>query len=155
MVDIATKKHGVAFPSKIISGLGGGHIYNVTLAKAHDNGELVLRGGWRSLDNYDENTGKITFAGVIRDRSAEGGYYVEVTAATDALFVYNTPHSPYSERELKDDHLFYNAEGDVVRAYSLVPGDVFSVSEELFKGKIAIGSAVTFADGKYVIGATA
>lgn len=153
MVDVSTKKHGMAFPSKLLAGIGGGHIYNVTLAKAHDNGELVLRGGWRSFDNYDEKSGAVTFAGVIREASAEGGYYVEVTEATDALFVYNTPINPHSEGEFKDDRLFYNAEGDVVKAYSLTVGDIFSVSAELFKGKIALGKAVSFADGKYVVAA--
>ena len=151
-VAISTKKHGIVFPSKLLSGVGGSHIYNITLAKDRDNGELVLRGGWNSFDNYDEDAaGTIEFAGVIRESAAEGGYYVEVTAPTKALLVYNTPKSPYGDREFHDDSLFFNAAGDVVKAYSLVEGDIFAVSENMFSGKIVTGKAVSFADGKYVV----
>ncbi len=148
---IATTKHAVAFMSKILAGFGGGHIYNITLAADHDNGELVKRGDWNSFDNYDEKTGAITFKGVIRDVAAEGGFYVEVTDATDALFVYNTPKNPYTEAELADDALFYNAQGDVVKAYSLTVGDIFAISEEGFNGTPEVGKNVTFANHKYVV----
>lgn len=151
MVDVSTKKHGMASASKILAGIGGGHIYDVRLTRNHDNGELILRGDWLAHGEYTEGADTITFEGVIREASAEGGYYVEVTAPTDALFVYNTPVAPYKEKILRDEKLFYNAVGDTVKAYSLVPGDIFSVTEELFKGKIALGKKVTFADGKYVI----
>ncbi len=152
-VAIATKKHGVVFPSKILSGIGGGHIYNVTIAKDHDNGELVLRGAWNSFDNYDEASGAIEFAGVIRGAAAEGGFYIEVSAPTEALLVYNTPVNPYTGREFDGDELFFNAQGDTVKAYSLVKGDIFAASEELFDGTPVAGKAVTFADGKYVVAA--
>lgn len=151
MVDVSTKRHGLASASKVLAGIGGGHIYNVRLSKNHDNGELILRGGWLAFDEYEEKTGAITFEGVIRADSAEGGYYVEVTAPTDALFVYNTPVSPYGTKDLRDEHLFYNATGDTVKAYSLTVGDIVSVSEELFKNKIVLGKKVSFADGKYVV----
>lgn len=152
MVDISTKKHGVAFMGKMLAGFGGAHQFNVTLAKNHDNGELVLRGGWNSFDNYDEDVaGTIEFAGVIRDPAAEGGYYVEATADSNALFIYNTPKSPYSDREFHDDHLFYNAAGDVVRAAEIKKGDILTLSDELFSGKIVKDKAVSFADGKYVV----
>ena len=155
MVDIVTKKHGFGFPSKVLSGFpGGGHIYNLTLAANHDNGELVKRGGWRSFDNYDEATGAIEFAGVIREAASEAGcYYVEVTAPTEALFLYNSLISPYAERDLRREDIMFNAAGDVVKAYTLNVGDIISVSEALFKGKIVAGKAVSFADGKYVVAA--
>lgn len=150
-VAISTKKHGVVFPSKLLAGFGGAHQYNITIAKDHDNGELVTRGEWNSFDNYDEGSAAVEFSGVIREPAAEGGYYIEVTAATEALLLYNTPINPYTGREFEDDALFFNAAGDVVRGYALVKGDIFAVSENMFDGKIVTGKAVSFANGKYVV----
>lgn len=151
MVDITTNKHALAFPSKMIAGFGGAHIYNITLAKNHDNGELVLRGGWRAFDEYDEASGAVEFEGVIRGASAEGGFYIEATADTEALFVYNTPINPYGAGEFKDDKLVFNAKGDTVKAYSIRKGDIFSVTEEIIEGTPVAGKTVTFANGKYVV----
>ena len=149
---VKNNKHGIVFPNKIAAASGSPHQFNITLAADHDNGELILRGGWHSFDNYDEDeNGTVDFEGVIREPSAEGGWYVEVTKATDALLVYNTPVSPYPERELRDEGLFYNAEGDTVRVYSLIVGDIFSV-QNIFDGTPEAGASVTFADGKYVVG---
>ncbi len=150
-VAIATQKHGVVFHSKLLAGFGGAHQFNITIAQNHDNGELVNRGDWNSFDNYDEAETAVEFAGVIREAAAEGGYYVEVTAPTEAVLLYNTPINPYTGREFEDDALFYNAAGDVVRGYGLVKGDIFAVSENMFQGTIAVGKAVSFANGKYVV----
>ena len=152
MIDVSTKKHGTGFMAKMLAGFGGAHQFNVTLAKNHDNGELILRGNWNSIDNYDEDVaGTITFAGVIREAAAEGGYYVEATADTDALFVYNTPINPYAEKEFNDPALYFNEAGSVVRAAQIKKGDIMTISENLFSGKVVPGKAVSFADGKYVV----
>jgi hypothetical protein len=44
-----------------------------------------------------------------------------------------------------------NKEGDVVKGYSLVKGDIFEMSAEGFQGTPAVGATVSFADGKYVV----
>lgn len=150
-LDIKTTKHTIAFLSKVLSGIGGGHIYNITLAEDRDNGELVNRGEWNSFDNYDEKSGKVTFEGVIREPAAEGGFYIEVTKPTDALFIYNTPKSPYKDEVLHDDALFYNEAGSTVTGHSLVVGDIVAISEEGFNGTPEAGKTVTFANHKYVV----
>ena len=53
---------------------------------------------------------------------------------------------------LKHESNFYNANGDIVRAYELYVGDVFEVSSEGFSGTPAKGATVTVADKKLTIG---
>ncbi len=148
------EKHTVAFMSKLLAGFGGAHQFNMTLASDRDNGELVLRGEWNSFDNYDEKSGKITFEGVIRaENTTEGGYYIEVVKPGDALIIYNTPKNPYTGTDLDEPELFYNEKGDTVVGKQLVVGDIFSISDEGFKGTPEVGKTVTFADHKYVVAA--
>lgn len=168
-IDITKGSHKVAFMSKIAAAENGTpHIYNVTLAADHDNGELVVRNteSWNSFDNYDENEdGEITFTGVIRGLGANGGYYVEVLTASaaqeasgtaypeDLCLVYNSPVSEYAERDLQDESLFYNEEGDVVQGINLIRGDIIELSSDAFTGTIATDASVSYdaSTKKYVI----
>ena len=84
------EKHAVAFPSKLLAQNGGKHIYNVVLSTDTDNGNLIARGEWDSLDLYKE-AAVTTFEGVVREQAANGNWYVEVTDPGDALFVYQQP----------------------------------------------------------------
>lgn len=169
MIDITKGTHKVFFPSKLFA-VENGHIFNITLAANHDNGEIVVRdtSSWNSFDNYDENEdGVITMTGVIRGQGANGGYYVEVltaeaaqdstsgtaTYANDLVLVYNSPVSEYSERELQDEALFYNAAGEVAQGFTLQRGDIFEISSDAFTGTIADDALVEYdaATKKYVI----
>lgn len=146
-IDITKGSRQVAFLSKIFA-VENGHIYNLTIAKDRDNGQLAVRDvtTWNSFDNYDEDTsGTITFSGVIRGEGANGGYYVEVLSVSDdVLFVYNSPVSEYAEISLQDESLFYNESGDVVQGIPLERGDIFEISENAFSGTIADDAAVTY-----------
>ena len=64
--------------------------YNVELTTAADNGNLIARGDWVSLDLYKE-AAVTTFEGVVQEQAANGNWYVEVTNPGDALFVYQQP----------------------------------------------------------------
>lgn len=153
-IDLTKGSHVVAFPSKLAAASGSPHIYNINVDGDTDNGSLILKGAFNHLDNYDEaTTGTVSFTGVILGKATDtpNSWYVEVTAATDALFVYNTPVSPYPERELQDESLFYNEDGDTVKAYSLIKGDVFSVSANAFDGTPVAGKGVTYVSGKYKV----
>lgn len=156
-IDITKGTHNVAFPSKVLAGMGGAHQFNITLTADHDNGELVVRGAWNSFDNYLEGTlgNSNDFAGVIRAVNPDDStqFYVELTADTTLLFVYNSPVSPYGERDFQDDSLFYNETGDVVRAYTLSKGDIILLSTNAFSGTPVVGKTLTYASGKYVVGA--
>lgn len=149
-------KHAVAFPSRVLAGSMGAHIFNITLNTAADNGNIIGRGAWTSFDNYAEAACPNGFAAKIVDKAANGNWYVEVTAVPstgEALLVYNSPIIPYeSPRELADESNFYNASGEVVKAYTLTVGDVFEVSAEAFTGTPGKGKALTVASKKLVVG---
>ena len=136
-IDLRKGSHYSAFLSKIFA-VENGHIFNLTLADAKDNGMLTVRDvtSWNSFDNYDEDTsGTITFSGVIRGEGANGGYYVEVLSVSqDVLFVYNSPVSEYPERALQDEALFYMESGEVAKAYTLSKGDIILLSTHAFNG---------------------
>lgn len=152
---ISSTKHGQCFPTKVISGVGGGHIFNIILSTAADNGNIIGRGAWSAtnFDSYAEAAAPNTFAGLILEKAADGwGWYVEVTAETEALLVYNSPIVPFdTPADFADPANFYNASGDVVKAYSLKKGDIFEVSAECFTGTPVAGKAVTVASKKLVV----
>lgn len=156
MIDVVKNLHGYAFPSKVLSGIGGGHIYNITTTANHDNGVLVGRGTWNSFDNYNEAAVAASndFTGVIREQNIDDAdlWYCEVTSNTELLFVYNSPISEYEQEEFQDLALFYNKAGEVVKAYSLVKGDIIMLSTALFDGTPAANKTLTFKNGKYVVG---
>lgn len=148
-------KHAVCFPSKVLAGSMGAHIYNITLNTAADNGNIIGRGAWNSFDNYAEAACPNGFAGKIVDQAKNGNWYVEVTAVpegAEALLVYNSPIVPYeSPRELADPSNFYNAAGEVVKAYVLTLGDIFEVSAEAFTGTPVKNKAVSVTAKKLVV----
>ena len=154
-IDITKGSHKVAFPSKVASAQSGSpHVYNITLDADHDNGDLVIRdtASWNSFDNYDEGTGTLTFSGIIRED--KGVFYVEVVSAgADVVMVYNAPVSPYSEKDLQDESLFYNAEGDVVQGLSLIKGDIIELSADAFSSTPVEDKTVTYnaTTNKYVV----
>jgi hypothetical protein len=60
-------KHAICFPSKVLAGNMGAHIFNVTLSTAADNGNIIGRGNWNSFDNYAEAACPNGFAAKIVD----------------------------------------------------------------------------------------
>lgn len=150
-------KHTIAFPTKVLAGLGGAHIYNIQLTADHDNGCLVTRGDYVELDLYKEGTTAPKFTGVIREKAGNGSYYVEVktvgTGDEAPLFVYmpETGAEDYSKRFTNPAN-FFNAKDDVVAGMTLVPGDIILISEDAFSQKPQVGKEITgFADGKYTV----
>lgn len=155
MIDIAfTFTHNEAFPSRLLAANGGGHIFDIELTADHDNGVLVGRGDYIKLGTYKETTAPNTFAGKIVEQAANGNWYVEVTAATEALWILMPEISPYEAiPQTLNPKAWVNKKGDVVKGYSLVKGDIFEMSVEGFQGEPAVGKTVSFADGKYVVAA--
>lgn len=153
MIQYTIAKHIFGFPSKIVSAYGGGHIYNIRLTADTDNCTLVGRGAWAGFDEYTQDTAPDTFEGVIREQAANGNWYIEVTAETEALFVYDAPviAEDYNKKFSLEEN-FYNESGKTVKAYSLIKGDIFEVSPNGFTGTPAADATVTFASGKYVVG---
>lgn len=152
-IGITKVEHNSGFPSKIASSAGSPHIYNVRLTNNHDNLTLIGRGAWVAFDEYQEAAAPNTFAGIIRAQAKNGRWYIEVTADTEALLVWNSPINPYTGTDFDGEQYFYNEVGDTVKAYSLIKGDIFEVSAVGFDGKPVAGKTVTFVNGKYKVGA--
>ena len=153
MIDIAfVFTHNEAFPSRLLAANGGGHIFDIELTADHDNGELVGRGDYIKLGTYKEAAAP-TFAGKIVEQAANGNWYVEVTEATEALWILMPEITPYDIPQTENPKAWVNKTGDVVKGYSLVKGDIFEMSNEGFQGEPVVGKTVSFADGKYVVAA--
>ena len=156
-VDITvTNTHAYCFPSKLVAGNGGQHIYNLYLTADRDNGVIRSLGAWKEFEVYTEGNAPASFAGVIREQAADGNWYVEVTAPADAVLVCeveDTPGTNYDKR-FTDPKAFYNASGSTVRAYGLIAHDIFEISEEGFSGIPSKGKTVTAnaTTGKLVVG---
>lgn len=152
----------VCFPTKLRAA-SCGHILNLTLQQDLENGTIRSAGDWIELDNYEDaapasGNGAAVFQGVIRGKSARGNYYVEVTADTTDLLVYQEPVPAETNftKPFTVESAWINEEGDVVRAYTLCKYDIFEVSKEAFTTTptaASIGKPVTAnANGKLVIG---
>lgn len=150
-VDIVTNRHVVAFPSKIAAAAGSPHQWDIVVAANTDNGALVTLGTYVSHFNYQAGTAPANFEGKILEQAANGNWYIQVVDADNALLLYNAPISPYGEKILRDEHIFYNATGDVVTGYELIKNDIFEISAEGFTGTPAAGATVSYASGKYVV----
>ena len=153
-IDITKGSHVVSFPNKIASAMGQyGHVYNIVTTANVDNGTLAGRGSYVSFDQYQQAALANGFAGRINEQAADGTWYIEVTAlpASEALYLYNSPVSEYSERDLQDESLFYNKQGDVVQGMTLMVGDVFSISANGFTGTPVANKAVSYSGGKFVV----
>ena len=155
MINYTIAKHANANVSKLLATNYGGHIYNVTLTTAADNGNIIKRGNWKSFDNYEEAAAS-TFNGIIRGKAANGNWYVEVLAdqGFNALLVYNTPiiAEDYNNNFKKESNFFVGA-GEVARAHQLYAGDIFEVSPEGFSGTPVANALIsTISDKKLVVG---
>ena len=155
-IDMSVNKvHNIAFPSFVASAMGQyGHVINLVMKSNMDNGTIAAKGNYVSFEQYEAAAPAAnSIKGIIREASAEGGWYVEFTQlpSDPVYFVYNSPVSPYPEKELRDEALFYNATGDVTQGMELHLGDIVSLSDSAFIGTPADNTAVTYTAGKYVI----
>lgn len=155
MIDIRKGSHISSFPTLISSMMNTyKRVYNITLGAATDNGQLATRGAYISFDNYAQGAvtdGDVTIR--VNELGADGRWICEVMAlpSDEVLYLYNSPVSEYSERDLQDESLFYNAQGDVVQGAPLLIGDLFSLSENAFVGTPAAGKTAEYTSGKYEI----
>jgi len=154
MIDIRYGSHVVSFPNKVLSMMGGGHVYNIVLSADTDQGTLSSRGDYISFDQYED--GDVTanaVEGIIREHMADGTWLVEFTKlpATEVLYLYNAPVSEYPERDLQKESLFYNLAGERIQGATLRIGDMATYSDLAFTGTPAAGKTVKYAAGKYVV----
>ena len=135
-------KHAVCGSSKL-KATTAGHLYNIKLEEDMDNGRVISKGDYISPETYKAAAAPTTFAAKVLDKAANGNWNVEVTEPAGALLVLQVPviYEEYTTR-MQHESNFYNASGDIVRAYELYAGDVFELSAEGFDGAVAKGDAV-------------
>lgn len=142
----AIESHAWGAPAKVKSAIAG-HIYNIQISEDYDNTNFLAKNDYLSFDLYSDKAAT-GFSGIVREQAANGNYYVEVVDPGDALFVYNVPIIEEEwTNNFKKESNFFNAEGDVVRAYELAVGDILEISEAGFTAAPTVGATVTL-DGK-------
>lgn len=144
--------HAVAGSSKL-KATQCGHIFNIVAAADIDNGCIVGKGAWQGMEKYAE-AAATTFTGTILGQAANGNWYVEVVTAANAYLVLSVPLN-YVEipRQYAGEEYFYNAQGDIMRCYELVPGDIFELSAAGFNGTPAANKSVSIQSKKVKVAA--
>ena len=122
--------HAVAESSRL-KATGAGHIYDLEMIKDTDNGEIVAIGA-----------------------HVEGQVYKAATYAEGKkpYLVLTTPIAYNGRKAYSDEKYFFNAEGELARAYELYVDDIYTVSADIFTGTPAVGK---FIDATYAIKDTA
>ena len=113
--------HVVAESSRL-KATTAGHIYDLEMIENTDNGTIVAIGA-----------------------HVEGQVYKAKAYATgDKPYLVLTPALAYNGRKAwSDEKYFYNAKGEIARAYELNVDDIYTVSKEAFDGQ-------TVTVGKYI-----
>ena len=113
-------EHVVAESSRLTA-TGAGHIYDLEMIADTDNGSIVAIG-----------------------EHVEGQLFkAKAYAAGEKPYLVLTPPLAYNGKKIwSDEKYFYNAEGEVARAYELYVGDIYTVSANAFTGDPAVGKYV-------------
>lgn len=112
--------HVVAESSRL-KATTAGHIYDLEMIEDTDNGTIVAVGA-----------------------HVEGQLFKAKTyAAGDKPYLILTPPLAYNGKKIwSDEKYFYNATGEIARAYELYAGDIYTVSANAFTGTPAVGKFV-------------
>ena len=115
--------HTVAESSRLKATVAG-HIYDLEMIENTDNGTIVALGA-----------------------HVEGQVYkAKAYAEGDKPYLVLTPPLAYNgKKSWSDEKYFYNAKGEIARAYELNVDDIFTVSEDAFTGTPAVGKFVNAA----------
>ena len=118
--------HVVAESSRL-KATTAGHIYDLEMIEDTDNGAIVALGA-----------------------HVEGQVYkAKAYANGDKPYFILTPPLAYNGKKAwSDEKYFFNAKGEIARAYELHNDDIFTVSEDAFVGEVAVGK---FIDATYAI----
>ena len=147
-------KHAVAGSSLLTAtkGFGGHGPIDIKVSKDLDNGSIIGKG--------DNISGQVfamaaptTFTGkILKEKAANGNFYVEVLTAANAYLLLTTPTTYYDfTNQMKAESTFYNEKDSVGRAYPLFPGDIFELSAEGFDGDPEVEASVTVDTSKYMV----
>ena len=129
--DLVTGNAHVVAESSRLKATTAGHIYDLEMIEDTDNGTIVALGA-----------------------HVEGQVYKAATYASDKKpYLVLTPALAYNGKKAwSDEKYFYNAKGEIARAYELYVDDIYTISEDAFTGTPAVGK---FIDATYAIKDTA
>lgn len=120
--------HVVAESSRL-KATTAGHIYDLEMIEDTDNGSIVA-------------------IGALSDLGVQV-FKAKAYAAGEKPYLVLTPPLAYNGKKAwSDEKYFYNAQGEVARAYELHVGDIYTVSADAFTGSPAVGKYV---DSAYTV----
>lgn len=135
--------HIVAESSRLRATTGGAHMADLVMDKDRDNGTIVSR--------------STTLTGV-----SVQAFKAKAAAAGEPLYLLLTPPLAYNTamKYYSDEKYFYNAQGEVARAYELCVEDIFTVSADAITAASTapvVGQFVKWDEttGKYIESASA
>ena len=124
--------HVVAESSRL-KATTAGHIYDLEMIADTDNGSIVA-------------------VGAVSDLGAQV-FKAKAYSAGEKPYLVLTPPLAYNGRKAwSDEKYFYNAKGEVARAYELHADDIYTISADAFEGTPAVGK---FVDAAYTVAETA
>ena len=146
---ISYVKHAVAGSTRLAAttetGVEG--IMDLQISLDLDNGTIIGKGAQVAGQVYAMTAPTTFTAKILKEKAANGNFYVEVLTASNAYLVLTTPVTYYDyTAAMRAESTFYNKSGDIVRAYKLYPGDVFELSAEGFDGTPAINANISGVD---------
>ncbi len=150
-IKITVEKHGVAFPTDVLAGNGGEHIYSLLMDKDRSNGEVVAVDAWQGMQYFSVKA-PTGFAAEVLEQAANGNWYVRVTTAGDAVIIRSVPmiEEEYT-KDIQAEANFYNAKDEIARGYRAHEGDIWELSEDLFVGTPEAGKTLSIKDSKWLV----
>ena len=107
--DLFTANKHVVCESSLLKATATGHIYSLKAHKQMDNGSIVARGTWAGAQVFNSK---------------------DYANGEAPLLVLTTPIGYNSDRRTyQDECYFFNAKDEIMRAYELCEGDIFTVSD--------------------------
>lgn len=120
--------HVVAESSRL-KATTAGHIYDLEMIEDTDNGSIVA-------------------IGALSDLGVQVFKAKAYTAGDTPYLILTPPFAYNGKKAWSDEKYFYNAQGEVARAYELYKDDIFTVSADAFTGSPAVGKYV---DSTYTV----
>lgn len=122
----------VVCSSSLLKGTEVGHILSVKCHKDLDNGSIITRGAWVEAQVFDS---------------------ADYAAGKKPYLVLTTPIGYNSDRKYyQEEKYFYNAAGEIARAYELYVDDIFEVSDDAITALATapvVGNYVEIENGLY------
>ena len=118
--------HVVAESSRLKATISG-HIYDLKMTEDTDNGTIVAVGKFVEEQVFEAKT---------------------YAAGDTPYLVLTLPLSYNGKKAWSDEKYFYNAKGEIARAYELHVDDIYTISADAFTGSPAVGKYV---DATYAV----